>query len=82
MKPGGPDQAAELRTQLSSVDSEIEQLRRTAEELREQIGDRSDGATDPAERAAVITAAEEQEALIGVLTTRRESLLRRINGPE
>jgi hypothetical protein len=73
----GPD---ELRAQLRSVDDELEGLRRTAEELREQIGDRSDGATDPAERAAVITAAEEQEGLIGVQTTRREGLLRRLSG--
>ena len=77
MNGDGPD---ELRAQLRSVDDELEGLRRTAEELREQIGDRSDGATDPAERAAVITAAEEQEALIGVLTTRREGLLRRLSG--
>ena len=77
MNGDGPDV---LRAQLRSVDNELEGLRRTAEELREQIGDRSDGATDPAERAAVITAAEEQEALIGVLTTRREGLLRRLSG--
>ena len=76
MNGDGPD---ELRAQLRSVDVELEGLRRSAEELREQIGDRSDGATDPAERAAVITAAEEQEALIGVLTTRREGLLRRLS---
>ena len=76
---GGPDDAAELRAQLQTVDEELEGLRRTAEELREQIGDRSDGANDPADRAAVITSAEEQEALIGVLTNRREDLLRRLN---
>jgi hypothetical protein len=68
----------EVSEQLRVVDEEIAGLRATAEQLRAQVGDRADGATDPAERAAVITAAEEQEALIGVLTERREVLARRL----
>jgi hypothetical protein len=69
----------DAREELRQVDEELAELRETAAELRTQIGDRNDGATDPAETAVVITSAEEQEALIGALSTRREGLLRRLS---
>jgi hypothetical protein len=72
------DSPEALREQLRLVDEELAGLRTTAEELRTQVGERSDGPIDPAESATVITAAEEQEALIGVLAARREDLLRRL----
>jgi hypothetical protein len=70
----------DTREELRQVDEELAELRRTAVELRAQIGDRSDGPTDPAETALVITAAEEQEALIAVLESRREALVRHLDG--
>lgn len=72
---GGP---ADTRAELRVVETELEQLRGMAAGLREQIGDRSDGPRDPAELAAVLTAAEEQEALIGILEGRRSELLARL----
>ena len=71
---GGTRSVQDLREELRVVEAEIEQLRGTAAGLREQIGDRSDGARDPAELATVLTAAEEQEALIGILDGRRSEL--------
>lgn len=68
----------DAREELRQVDEELAELRETAVELRAQVGDRSNGATDPAETAAVITSAEEQEALIGALSDRRERLRRKL----
>jgi hypothetical protein len=73
---GGP---ADTRAELRVVETELEQLRGTAAGLREQIGDRSDGARDPAELASVLTAVEEQEALIAILEGRRSELLARLD---
>jgi hypothetical protein len=67
-----------LRAELGRVDEEIATLQRAAAELRRQIGERSDGATDPAETAAAIERAEEQEALVALMEARRERLRRRL----
>lgn len=67
---------AELREELRLVEDELAQLRITVAALREQIGDRSGGTTDPADQAAALTAIEEQEALLGVLDARRAALRR------
>jgi hypothetical protein len=72
------DSPEAVREQLRLVEEELAGLRKTAEELRAQVGERADGPIDPAERSAVITAAEEQEALVAILATRREELLRRL----
>jgi hypothetical protein len=60
------------------VEEELAELRRTAAELRGRIGEHADAPTDPAEIATLITLAEEQGSLIGVLEERREHLLRRL----
>lgn len=67
-----------LREQLRTVDEELRELRRTAAQLRAQIGGRSDGAVDLEDSASAITGAEEQEALIAALEVRREGLLKRL----
>jgi bacterioferritin (cytochrome b1) len=72
------DSPTALRDELQRVEEELAQLREAAAELRRRIGERADDPTDPVERATVITAAEEQEAFIAVLESRREDLLRRL----
>ena len=69
----------DVREELRLVDEELAGLRETAEELRSQVGERTSGPMDLAESAAVITAAEEQEALIDVLEQRRAGLLRKLD---
>ena len=68
----------DVREQLRLIDEELAGLRKTAESLRAQVGERTAGPMDLAESAAAITAAEEQEALIDVLEQRRAGLLRRL----
>jgi hypothetical protein len=72
------DPQAALREELREVEADLAELRRTAAELRRQIGERWFDPTDEPERAALITAAEEQEALAEELELRREELLRRL----
>lgn len=69
----------DVTEQVRVVDEELAELRRTARSLRAQVGGRTAGPIDLAESASVITAAEEQEALIDVLEQRRDGLLRRLN---
>jgi hypothetical protein len=69
----------DTREELRQVDEELAELRETATGLRAQVGERSDGTTDSAETALVITSAEEQEALISALSERREGLLRKLD---
>jgi hypothetical protein len=69
---------AALREELQVLEDELAQLRQTTADLRRRIGERWDDPTDSAERATLITTAEEQEALIQVLEARREDLLRRL----
>lgn len=68
-----------LRAELGRVHEEIASLQRAAAELRRQIGERSYGATDPAETAAAIERAEEQEVLVALMEARRERLRRQLN---
>jgi hypothetical protein len=63
-----------LQQELRDVEADVAELRDTAEKLRAQIGDRSYEPTDASERAALITAAEEQEALVETLEVRRDKL--------
>ncbi|GLY76494.1 hypothetical protein [Actinoallomurus iriomotensis] len=74
--------SASLRRELELVEAEIARLRESAAELRRQIGERWFDPTDEAERAALITAAEEQEALVDSLEARREQLRKRIETVE
>jgi len=64
----------ELREELRRLDDELTEMRQQVRELR---GETSDEASAPLERedmAATLTAAEEQEALIEALESRRERL--------
>jgi hypothetical protein len=70
----------EIQAELQRVDEELAELRRTAREVRQRIGDRDDGPSDAVDIAANLTAVEEQEALISALETRREGLSRRLSG--
>jgi hypothetical protein len=70
---GEADKTA-LRRELEEVEADVAELRDTAQKLRVQIGDRSYEPTDASERAALITAAEEQEALVETLEARRDKL--------
>ena len=63
-----------LQQELREVEADVAELRDTAEKLRAQIGDRSFEPADASERAALITAAEEQEALVGTMEVRRDKL--------
>ena len=76
-----PDETALFRLQeeLRVVEEEIDQARRAAAEFRRRIGDRDEGATDMEDRSAAITQAEEQEELLGILTTRRDEIQGRIS---
>jgi hypothetical protein len=67
-----------LRGRLQQVEAELAALRRTAAEVRLRIGEHWFGPTDEEERAALITAAEEQEALAERLEIRRRELRRRL----
>lgn len=69
-----PDPQEELRL----VEEDLELLRKEATELRERIGQRGDGPTDPEENAAMIERAEEAESQIELLQSRRQKLLRRL----
>jgi hypothetical protein len=63
-----------LREELARVEADLEELRETARQLRQQVGERWFEPTDVPERAALITAAEEQEAFAEALEARREEL--------
>jgi hypothetical protein len=71
---------ASLREELRLIEEDLARLRETAANLRQRIGERWDDPTDAAERSALIEEAEEQEALIEVLETRRQELLRKLGG--
>jgi len=66
--------ADELRAQLSEVENDLADLRKTAAQIRADVGE----AEDPADRGALIHAAEEQDNLADQLAVRREDLLRRL----
>jgi hypothetical protein len=71
-----------LRHELEVVEGELAELRDSAETLRRQIGERWFEPTDASERAALLTAAGEQEVLIDSLETRRGNLRELIEHPE
>ena len=73
---------AALREELSLVEDELAQARRTAAELRAEIGGREDGAVDYEDLAAEITSAEEQEALATSLQARRDRIRARLTATE
>ncbi|MHB1595269.1 MAG: hypothetical protein ACYCO9_16695 [Streptosporangiaceae bacterium] len=70
--------AAALRAELAEVDREIARARQSAEQIRSGVSE----AEDPADRGALIQAADEQDNLGDELAVRRENLLSRIAGTE
>jgi septal ring factor EnvC (AmiA/AmiB activator) len=72
------EQTAALREELRLVEEELAQARRTAAELRRQIGERWDAPRDSADLATELTAAEEQEALAAALEARLLHLAERL----
>jgi hypothetical protein len=68
----------ELREELRLLAEEIAVLRRTAQDLRRQIGEQRDAPWDAQDLAALITQAEEQEFFLAELEARRDALLRKV----
>jgi hypothetical protein len=74
----GHASADELRAALKQVDNDLENVRRTAAEVRSGVGE----AEDPTDRGSLIQAADEQDSLAEALSARREDLLRRLAAAE
>jgi prefoldin subunit 5 len=66
-----PSSPEDLREELQSLEAQIAELQRTVDDLRGEQ-------TDPADRAATIGQAEQQEALISQLDVRRRDLMDRL----
>lgn len=69
--------AEQLRQEISDVDAEIAELRRVAGDVQARRGedtDTSEGYVEPEEIASELTNLNETEAVIDVLTQRRERL--------
>jgi regulator of replication initiation timing len=67
-----------IREELQLVEEDLARLREAVADLRTRLGEGWNEPTDPEERTAMIEAAEEQDALISELETRREQLLQRL----
>jgi hypothetical protein len=70
----------QTRAELAQVEQELADVRRAAAQLRQQSGDDNSGPTDPEDRAAVITEADEQDNLAAALELRRDALRQRLGG--
>ena len=66
-----PDTSDSLRDELTELEGQIAELQRTVDDLRSDE-------IDPADRAATIGQAEQQEALISQLDIRRRELMERL----
>ena len=66
--------ADDLRAELTEIERDLENVRRTSADIRSGVGE----AEDPVDRGALIQAADEQDNLADQLVIRREDLLRRI----
>ena len=66
--------ASELKAELSEVDRDLENLRKSAASVRADVGE----ADDPTDRGALIQQADELDGLVERLVVRRETLLKRI----
>lgn len=67
-----------IKDELRQVEEDLARLKRSAQELRDQIGDM--GATDLVERSQMLGMADEQDGLIADLERRRDELRRRLEG--
>jgi outer membrane murein-binding lipoprotein Lpp len=68
----------QLRRELQDVEAQIAQVRSDIEGIREQVGGQGSGAQDSEDVAAALTNAEEQEAVLGTLEQRRETVLKQL----
>ena len=66
--------AGDLRAELADIEKDLENVRKTAAEIRASVGE----ADDPADRGALIQSADEQDSLAEQLAARRDDLARRI----
>ena len=64
-----PDQS-----EVTDLENEIAELRHTVDELRQQVGGRSDGPGDPEDTAASLQNIQENEAILGTLEARLAGL--------
>jgi len=68
------DSATELQAELRQVEIDLANVRKAAADIRAGVGE----ADDPADRGALIQAADEQDSLAAALAARRDDLQRRI----
>jgi hypothetical protein len=78
MSGAGDESRAALREELRLVEEDLARVRQTAADLRQRIGERWDAPDDEVDQSALITSAEEQEALIEYLEARREALVQQL----
>jgi prefoldin subunit 5 len=67
--------ASELKAQLDEVDRDLENLRRTAADVRSNVGDEE----DPEDRGALIQQADELDGQAEDLEARRADLRRQLD---
>jgi hypothetical protein len=67
-----------LNEELRLLEKEIAELRGETEELRSGLADGEDDPGDFVDHASRITMAEEQEAFLATLESRRQDLLRQL----
>jgi hypothetical protein len=67
-----------LEDALREVETDLADLRRGLDELHDQVGEQARAPTDVEERAQLLTAINEQEALLDRMERRRSDLLRRL----
>jgi hypothetical protein len=70
----GENSATDLRAELRQVETDLANVRKTAAEIRAGVGE----ADDPADRGALIQAADEQDSLADQLAARHDDLVRRL----
>lgn len=66
--------ATDLRAELRQLEADLANVRETAAEIRAGVGE----ADDPADRGALIQAADEQDNVADQLAARRDDLMRRL----
>ena len=71
----GDASVEQLKAELKEVETDLASLRRSAEEIRADVGE----ADDPADRGQLIQSAAEQDALAEAMENRRRDLLSRIS---
>lgn len=70
----GHASADQLRAEIREAEAQLENVRRTAAEIRASVGE----AEDPADRGSLIQAADEQDNVADQLAARRDELQRRL----